>query len=107
MSHLSSCRPSLGPRRPISTLAPGEPSRALVDAALPSDELIQWLAIRLVGCRVPHDAAPLTPRPFVGFCRNHGAPNDRGERVFPNRHFQPPQVQSAASSITLPTVGMS
>ena len=82
--------------------APREPSSALVDAALALDELIQRLGIRLVRRCVPHDPRPLAPSSFVGLGRVGGAPNDRGERVFPIRHFQPLQAQRPASSVDFP-----
>jgi hypothetical protein len=53
------------------------------------DELLQGFGTRLVRRHVPHDAAPLAPCSFVGIGRVGGAPNDRGEPVFPIRHFQP------------------
>jgi len=55
-------------RQPYRSQAPGEPSRAFIDATPPADELIQRLGIRLVGHRVPHKAAPLAPCTLVGRC---------------------------------------
>jgi hypothetical protein len=61
--------------------------------------MIQRLGIRLVHCGVPQNPAPLAPGPLVSLCRVGGAPNDRGERVFPLRHCQPLQAQSPASPV--------
>jgi PQQ-like domain len=82
-------RPSLRPVRLMSPEAPGEPTGAFIDAALALDEPVQRLGIRLVGRRVAHDAAPLTPRPLVSFGRISGAPDDSGEGIFTLRYFQP------------------
>jgi hypothetical protein len=60
-----------------------------VDATLPVNELVQRLGIRLVYCRAPHDAAPFAAGSFVDLGRVSGAPNDRGERVFPLRYIRP------------------
>jgi hypothetical protein len=46
--------------------APGPPSRAGVDPALPLDEPVQWLGIQLAPRSVTHDARPFAPCPFVG-----------------------------------------
>jgi hypothetical protein len=83
---------------------PGEPCCALVDAALPHDELVRAFGIRLVHARVSHDAAPLAPGPFVGLGRVRGATNDGGERVFPIRNVQPLRAQSPARSLDFPSL---
>jgi hypothetical protein len=67
----------------------GEPRGAGVDAALALDELIERIGIRFVDCRVSHEARPFAPSTLVGFGRVGGAPDDRGERVFPIRYLQP------------------
>jgi hypothetical protein len=59
----------------MSPEAPGEPTGAFIDAALALDEPVQRLGIRLVPSCVPHDAAPLTPRPLVSLGRVSGGPN--------------------------------
>ena len=84
--------------------APGEPASAGIDAASPADELVQRFGIRFVDCRVSHDPGPFAPSTPVGFCWIRGAPDHRGEGVFPIRHFQPLQAQSPASSVDLPTL---
>src|SRR4249919_2779695 len=88
-AHASTC----GTTWSASPQTPAEPSSAGVNATLPADELTQGLGIRLVGRRIPHDAAPFAPGPFVRFRRVGGAPNDGGRRVFPIRDFQPLQAQ--------------
>ena len=55
-------------------------SRAVVDAAPPLDEPIQWLGICLVLCRVTHHTRPFAACSFVGLRRVGRAPDDRGER---------------------------
>ncbi len=69
--------------------SPKEPSRAGVDPALPRDELLQWLGIRLVGRGVLHQPGPFAPGSLVGLGRVGRAPDDGGEWVFPIRDFQP------------------
>src|SRR6516165_403073 len=83
---------------------PRKPGNAFVDTALPANELIQWLRIRLVRRGVTHHSAPLAPRPFVGLGRVGGGPNDGGERVFPIRYFQPPKAQRPTRSVSLATL---
>jgi hypothetical protein len=73
-----------------SPQAPREPGRARVDAALPVDELIQRLGIRLVGHRVPHHPRPLAPSTLVGFCWIRGAPDDGGDQTRATSSFDLP-----------------
>jgi hypothetical protein len=63
-----------------------------IDAALPLNELIQRLRIRLVRRSIPHDPAPLAPRSFVGLGWIGGATDDGRERVLPIRNLQPLQA---------------
>jgi hypothetical protein len=65
----------------------------------PSYEPVQWLRIRLVRRRVPHDPGPLAAGSLVGLGRIGGATNDRGEGTLPIRYIQPLQAQSPASSV--------
>jgi hypothetical protein len=90
---------------PTSPQTPREPGGALVDAAPSAYELTQRLGIRLVHRRVSHGAAPLAPRSLVGLGRVRGAPNNRCERVFPVRHFQPLYAQRPARSFDLAAFG--
>jgi hypothetical protein len=93
---------SPGPRRPISTQTPSEPSSARVDPALPSDELIQRLRIHFVHGRVAHEPRPFAAGSLVGFGRIGRAPNHGGKRVLPLRQFQPLQTQSSTRPVEVP-----
>jgi hypothetical protein len=62
--------------RPLAPRASSKPSSTFVDPALPANEVIQGLRIRLVRRRVPHHPRPLAPRPFVRLRRVGGAPDD-------------------------------
>jgi hypothetical protein len=79
-------RPDAGSTWSPSPQAPGEPSRARVDAPLALDELIERIGIRFVHCRVPHDPRPFAPSTLVGLCWLRGAPDNGGEGVFTLRY---------------------
>jgi hypothetical protein len=80
-------RLSFGPRCLTAPQAARQTGGAFVDPALAPDELLQRLRIRLGHRRVPHDAGPFAPCPFVSLGGVRSAPNDRSERVFPIRDF--------------------
>jgi hypothetical protein len=56
---------------------------ASVDAAFALDEPLQWLSLVLDRGAIPHNPRPFASGSHVHSSRVGGAPDDRGERIFP------------------------
>jgi hypothetical protein len=95
----------LWPRCLTSPQAPRQPGGALIDATFAPDELVEGLGSRLAHACVPHRPRPLASGSLVGLGRVGGAPNNRGERGFPIRDFQPLQAQRSACSVEVSAFG--